>query len=108
MFDQLSTDDRLRLLRFVCTFAWADLEVQDEERRYVHRLVKSLALDDREAAQVEAWLKSPPAPETVDPQDIPREHRALFLKTVEELVKADGVVNAREVETYRLLSELLA
>ncbi|MCC6527150.1 MAG: TerB family tellurite resistance protein, partial [Polyangiaceae bacterium] len=35
MLSKLSKTDRMRLMRFVCSFAWADLEVQNEERAYV-------------------------------------------------------------------------
>jgi len=31
MFDALSRDERLLLLRFVCAFAWTDLEVTPRE-----------------------------------------------------------------------------
>jgi hypothetical protein len=33
MFQELSRDERLLLLRFVCAFAWTDLEIKDGERR---------------------------------------------------------------------------
>jgi hypothetical protein len=35
MFDALSRDERLLLLRFVCAFAWTDLEVTPRERAFV-------------------------------------------------------------------------
>jgi uncharacterized tellurite resistance protein B-like protein len=48
MLDQLDREDRLRLMRFVCSFAWADLEVQPEERAFVRRLIARLDLaEDR-------------------------------------------------------------
>ena len=31
----LSREDRLSLMRFVCSFAWADFEVQDQERTFI-------------------------------------------------------------------------
>jgi hypothetical protein len=37
MFDALSRDERLLLLRFVCAFAWTDLEVTPRERAFVER-----------------------------------------------------------------------
>src|SRR5439155_15200378 len=36
---QLSRDDRLLLLRLVANVAWVDGEVQDQERRFVRRLM---------------------------------------------------------------------
>ena len=38
MLKNLSREDRLQVMRFVCSFAWADLEVQKEEREYIARL----------------------------------------------------------------------
>ena len=32
MYDELDWDDRLRLVRFACSFAWADLRVGEGER----------------------------------------------------------------------------
>ena len=42
MINELSREDRVRLLRFVCSFAWADLKVQDQERQFLGALVKKL------------------------------------------------------------------
>src|SRR3954468_1571878 len=68
---KLKPKDRLRLMKFVCSFVWADLEVRDSERKFVAKMVKKLKLDKSEAAQVEGWLKLPPKPEEVDPTQIP-------------------------------------
>src|SRR5688500_6073014 len=48
MLERLSRDDRLRLMKFVCSFAWADLRVQEEERSFVKKLVRKLKLDAEE------------------------------------------------------------
>ena len=71
---ELERADRLRLLKFVCAFAWADLEVHPEERAFALRLVRRLGLDEAEERQVTGWLEVPPPPESVDPTDIPAEH----------------------------------
>ena len=49
----LKQEDRLRLMGFVCSFAWADLEIADGERELVADLVKKLDLDEDEKAQVD-------------------------------------------------------
>ena len=47
MLDALDREDRLQLMRFVCSFAWADLEVSDGEREFIVKLVDRLEeLDD--------------------------------------------------------------
>ncbi len=107
MLDQLNQEDRLRLLRFVCSFAWADLEVQGTERDFVGQLVVRLGLNEKESAQVEAWLDKPPRAEDVDPQDIPRAHRKLFLDAARAIIMADGSVEENELENLLLFEQLL-
>ncbi len=108
MLEELGSEERLQLMKFVCSFAWADLEVSLEERGYVLRAVERLDLDDRESAQVRGWLEVPPRAEDVDPTRIPNEHRELFLRTVEEVIVADGLVRQEELENLVLFKKLLA
>lgn len=105
--DDLESEDRLRLMRFVCSFAWADLEIADSEKSFVHKLVAQLNLSDDEKTQVDGWLEIPPRPEEIDPADIPKDHRQVFLNTILQVVGADGVVDEREVENLSLLEQLL-
>jgi uncharacterized tellurite resistance protein B-like protein len=106
-FAALNEEDRLRLLRFVCSLAWADLSVSDSERGLVHRLVGQLDLTAEELEQVEGWLRIPPPPEDVDPTDIPAEHRQLFLDMALQTVGADGHLSDQELETLQLFEKLL-
>lgn len=94
-------------MRFVCSFAWADLEIAASERGFVKKLMGQMELDEHERSQVENWLRVPPHPEDVDPTDIPIEHRQLFLNSALQMVGADGVVDEREVETFSLFEKLL-
>ena len=105
--DDLDSEDRLRLMRFVCSFAWADLEIADTEKSFVNTLVAKLNLSDDEKEQVNGWLEIPPRPEEIDPADIPQDHRQIFLNTILQVVGADGVVDEREVENLSLLEQLL-
>jgi len=107
MIDQLSREERMQLLRFMCSFAWADLEVRDSERNVVTRLIKSFELDEEEAAEVEELLKHPPNPEDVDPQEIPVEHREIFLETVKAMIYSDGEISPSEAESFELLDQLI-
>ncbi len=108
MHEQLDRNERLQLMKFVCSFAWADLEVRPEEREFVARLVRRLELDTRETQQVEGWLRLPPRAESVDPTEIPAEHRRLFLDEIRGVIESDGDVADEERENYDLLSSLLA
>ncbi len=107
MLQTLDSEDRLRLMKFVCSFAWADLEVQDEERVFVGKLIKQLELNEDEVKLVDGWLEVPPPPEEVDPTDIPRAHRELFLDAVRAMIVADGKVDRDEAENLVLLEQLM-
>ena len=103
----LAREDRLRLMKFVCSFAWADLEVQEAERQFVRRLMKRLELTAAEKKEVEGWLLVPPPAEEVDPADVPREHRQLFVDTARAMIASDGVIVENERESLALLELLL-
>jgi uncharacterized tellurite resistance protein B-like protein len=104
---ELTREERLLLMRFVCSFAWADLEVKPEERELVARLIHRLELDAEEEAQVLQWLESPPSPDSVDPRLVPRAHRVKFLRAVESTVAVDGEVSPEERESLILFAKLI-
>lgn len=102
-----NAEDRLRLLRFVCSFAWADLEITVEEREYVGQLIERLGLDQAEAAQARQWLEVPPPAEDIDPFDIPDEQRQVVLEAAAAMIRADGVVARAELESFVILESLI-
>jgi uncharacterized tellurite resistance protein B-like protein len=104
---QIDRAIRLELMKFVCTFAWADLSVHPSERSFVGRLVARLDFDAEEQAQVHEWLRAPPPPESVDPTRIPRAHRKVFLAAIDGVIAADGQVSPEERESLALLKELM-
>lgn len=93
-------------MRFVCSFAWADLEVQSSEKQVVDKLIEKFNLED-DRGQIERWLKSPPPPEDVDPTRVPRAHRELLLDAARAVFSADGVIDQKEQENFDLLEQLL-
>ena len=105
--DRLNREDRLRLVKFVCTFAWADLEIRPEERSFVDHIVRSLKLNDEDKSKVEGWMVVPPSPESVDPTQIPLAQRKLFLDSIEGVITSDGKVTPEERENLALLRDLL-
>lgn len=107
MLDTLDREDRLQLMRFVCSFAWADLEVTDGERDFVIRLVDKLDLDDDERKQVAKWLEVPPRADDLDPADVPREHRQLFLDAARAMILSNGRLGDVEAENLVILDQLL-
>jgi hypothetical protein len=95
------------LLRFVCSFAWVDLEVRASERAFVSRLSDRLDLDEEERRQVEGWLAKPPPPESVDPTLVPRKHRMQFIRAIESVIAIDGEISSLEREQLLLFAQLL-
>ena len=103
----LSARDRLQLLKFVCSFVWADLDVGPSEKTFVLSLTQRLGLPDAEVRQVQAWLETPPPVEEVDPSLVPPQHRRLFLEAIEQALTSDGAVTPPESESLALLRQLL-
>ncbi len=103
----LARDERLLLMQFVCSFAWADLEIKPEERELVAKMARRLQLDDDERQQVDEWLDAPPPLEGLDPTRVPREHRVKFLRAVESMVTVDGEVSPEERESLVVFAQLI-
>lgn len=103
----LDSKSKMALLEFVCSFAWTDLKVQQQERDLVMRIVGRFGLSADEIRRVEHWLKSPPPPEDIDPTQIPREHRQLFLEAAALAVRADGRVVQAEIDQLEVFRDLL-
>src|SRR5262245_61145592 len=108
MLQKLDREDRLRLMRFVCSFAWADLQIKNKERAFVRNLVKKLKLSAEDAKLVDGWLQVPPRPEEIDPATIPRAHRQLFLDTARATITADGDIDPEEQLNLQLLENILS
>ena len=107
MLGALNKEDRLQLMRFVCSFAWADLEIADAEREFIVKMVVRLKLDDEEQEQVAQWLEVPPPADDLDPADVPKEHRQLFLDAAKAMILSDGNVEDVEAENLIILDQLL-
>lgn len=94
-------------MAFLCSFAWADLEVRDEERAFVRSIAKKFQLSEAESEQVEGWLRVPPPAELVDPAGIPAAQRQLVLEMARAMIAADGDIAGKEQENLSLLEALL-
>ncbi len=107
MLDRLDRSERMRLMKFVCSFAWADLEIRPEEREFIRTMVTRLSLDDEEEEKVQAWLDLPPAPESVDPTMVPSAHRRVFIEAIKGVIASDGEIAPEEIENFRLFHDLV-
>lgn len=107
MMQDLDRPERMRLMKFVCSFAWADLEIHPGEREFIARMVNHIDLDPEERAQVNRWLEVPPHPQEVDPTAIPTEHRETFVKSIIGIIESDGVISEEEKDNLALFENLL-
>ncbi len=107
MLEQLDRRDRLRLVEFVCSFAWADFEIKPEERVFISRLIRKLDLDEEEDLKVQQWLDRPPRLDGLDPTVIPQAHRQLFVDAIEGLIAADGEVSDEERDSFEIFKQLV-
>jgi uncharacterized tellurite resistance protein B-like protein len=108
MYDSLSREERLLLLRFVCAFAWTDLAVTEKERRFVQRLVERFELQGDDAKIVQEWLHTAPAAGSVDPDQVPAEHRRAFVEALRAVIYADGKVDDEERSQFDKLRSALS
>jgi uncharacterized tellurite resistance protein B-like protein len=108
MFEQLSRDDRMLLLRFVCAFAWTDLTIHDGERKFVERLIERMQLSTDDRSEALAYLHVAPSPEATNPKLVPKEHRRIFLESVRALIYADGDVDTEERDRFEKLKTALS
>ena len=107
MLEELDRRDRLRLVQFVCSFAWADFEIRPEERVFVSRLIRRLELGEEENLQIQQWLDRPPGLDDLDPTSIPAAHRRFFVEAIEGLISADGEIAEEERESFEIFQQLL-
>ena len=107
MLDSLSPEQRQLLFRFLCSFAWADGEVADEERRFVRRLMSGVYLLEEERLDVEGWLLHPPNASEVQPADIPLEHRRVFIEAMRAVIFIDGKITEEEQFRFDALRHAL-
>jgi uncharacterized tellurite resistance protein B-like protein len=107
MLDQLDQRDRLRLVEFVCSFAWADFEIRPEERVFISRLIRRLELDEDEHLRVQQWLDRPSGLRDLDPTSIPAAHRRVFVEAIEGLISSDGEISEEEGESFEIFKQLL-
>jgi hypothetical protein len=108
MFEGLSRDDRMLLLRFVCAFAWTDLEIHQGERQFVERLIARMGLSADDTAEALSYLHVAPSPEATNPKLVPKEHRRVFIESVRALIYADGDVDDEERERFEKLKSALS
>ncbi len=100
MLYRLDREDRLLLMRYICSFAWADREIRPEERALAARFGELLELSEDEMSQVEEWLESPPE---VIPASISPEKRVVFVEVISSMILSDGEISPEEQKLFQKL-----
>jgi uncharacterized tellurite resistance protein B-like protein len=102
---QIDRKHRLRLMQFLCSFAWADGKVRKQEKILVRRFAEFLDFDDEAIRNIEAWLKQAPRLEEFDTSELSRADRVIFVEAIESVILADGKIAAEEQALFdRFLS----
>jgi tellurite resistance protein len=99
---ELSENERVDLVRFLCSFAWADGEVQAEERAVLGRVIDGLSLDPGRHAEVTAWLSEAPDMDGFDFGAIAEDKRAVFLDLAFEVAAAHGGLGGEELGKLKM------
>jgi uncharacterized tellurite resistance protein B-like protein len=103
----LQSEERMKLLRLVCAMAWADSEIQQQEKGFIAKLVFKMGAPAAEIRQVKKWLEQPPPDEDIDPNSIPQDHREMFFEACKGVMAADGTVtDAEKAELENLQNKL--
>jgi uncharacterized tellurite resistance protein B-like protein len=102
----LDDEERRKLLCFAASFAWADGEVAELERRFVEDLAARLGVANPPQA-VAGLLAQPPAPGEVDPASVRPALASLIRRIALDVIAADGRVDRAEMTMFELLDDLL-
>ena len=104
---ELPTEEKLSVMRFICAFAWADLEIQIAERKLIQQIMSALDLDEEHHPTVMHWLDRPPRAEDVDPFTIPDSLKDIILDAATGVILADGELQDSEVDLLELFQNIL-
>lgn len=100
--NELTEAERVELMRFLCSFAWADGEVQSQERELLERVLGGLKLGTQARAEVTEWLFTPPDMTGFDFAAIAAEKRQLFLDQAFAVASAHGGLAAEELRHLQM------
>lgn len=105
---QLSADERVELLRFLCWFAYADLSLDPREYDLIDSFAGTMRLNGEQREQVQGWLEDPPDLSLEDVKNVPAEKRELYLDALMLLGNADRNIHSMESKLFERISEIWA
>lgn len=100
--NDLTAAERIELMRFLCSFAWADGEVQPQEREVLERVLGGLRLDAEARAKATTWLFTPPDMAGFDFGAIDPDKRQLFIDQAFAIAAAHGGVAPEELRHLKM------
>ncbi len=106
-FTDLSSDERLILMRFLCAFAWADGEVQGQERAVIMSLLEHMQFSTDQRREVIGLLDQAPVDEEIDLTSVSEKHRIMFRDLAYAVVSADGRVHPGEKRLLALVNKFV-
>ena len=107
MKENFTSEEKMQIMRFICTFAWADLKVVPSEKLMIERFCNTLQLDENQRKEVNSWTKRPIHPEDIDPFSIPDHLKKYILSAAKAISIVDGDFDEKEAELLELLQNLL-
>lgn len=87
--------------------AWADREIQEEEKELLPRLLDELGLSGTTRERLERHFSEPVDFDDVPWRTIPAQGRAFVYRAAVQIARADGVVDPRERHAIARLAGLL-
>jgi uncharacterized membrane protein YebE (DUF533 family) len=100
--DELTEAEQIELMRFLCSFAWADGEVHDTERTVLEQVLGGLTLSPEARADAQAWLSEPPDMEGFDFGAISPEKRSAFIDQAFAVAAAHDGLGAQEIRHLKM------
>ena len=99
-------DHLMMYFQYLCAFAWADREIQQEERDMIVRNMDTLSVSEEQRSQILGWLEIPPDGALIDPYTVPRGFRNLIYNAAQAIVMSDGELHPLEKDMLDMLKEI--
>ena len=102
----LADDHLMMYFQYLCAFAWADHEIQPQERDMILRNMETLSVNDEQRAQILGWLETPPDASLIDPYNVPRDFRKIIFQAAKVMVISDGELHPLEEDMLDMLKDI--
>ena len=97
---------QFEIFKLLLQAAWADMEIQDSERKMLLDYARNFAYTPEDLENIEGYL-SGAAPLPPPNMSLLKEHKEDVIKITESLLKSDNVFDADEAEILAEIETLL-